>query len=215
LLPRCLPVVLIAFATFAQEPAQPPVRVNVLNVCTPSTDEQKILRGVLGRIPARPIFATDFELTRGRSTMAEGISNWVRVRREFPAKEPWSNTQYSLSVDPGGVVETLVFRMRDPADIVQIALEAHVTSGNAAAVLASDTPAEHMRLERLGKPAVVLARCPTADQKAYEPLFAQASAIFAGYRRAVGARTTFPGELAKLGVGVAAKSSPAPKKAAR
>jgi len=217
LLLRAAILILAASAALAQAqaPGQPPVKINVLNVCTPSADEQKLLRGTLARIPAAPVFAPDFELTRGRSTMAEGISNWVRVRREFPAKDTWSNAQYSLSVDAGGVVETLVFRTRDAADVVQLALEAHVTSGNAAAVLASDTPAEHMRLERLGKPAVVLARCPNADQQAFETIFAQASELFAKYRRTLGARSTFPGELAKLGVGAPAKSSTVPKKVAR
>src|SRR5580692_12983408 len=61
----------------AQQPAanpsstQPQVKVNVLNVCTPSADEQKEIAAALARAPKQPLFSTDFEITRGRSTMTD------------------------------------------------------------------------------------------------------------------------------------------------
>src|SRR5205085_2455339 len=173
---RVIFVLLLCGATAAaQEPKQQPqVRVNVINVCTPNADEQKVLTTALGKVPLAPVFGADFEITRGRSTMPDApVSNWVRMRREFPPKETFSNAQFSVTVDTASVMETLVARWRDPADLVQLALEARVTAGGTAAVLASDTPVEHIRVERLGKSAVVLARCPAADQHAYDEIFAQ------------------------------------------
>ncbi len=202
--------ILGASVAAAQQAAipQPPVHVNVLNVCTPAADEQKVLATALGRIPATPAFAADFEITRGRSTMPEApVSNWVRMRREFSGPQPFVTVQYSFSVDAATLTETLVFRMRDPADVVQVALEARVSSGSPDAVLATDTPAERVRIERMGKPAVVLARCQSVDQAAYEPLFAQASGVMSHYRGALAVRRTVPPELAQLGVAI--KTPPA------
>ena len=49
----------------------PPVKVNVLNVCTPSTDEQKEIGAALAKIPNKPVFTPDFEVARGRSSLSE------------------------------------------------------------------------------------------------------------------------------------------------
>src|SRR5437764_5434706 len=75
----------------------PPVRVNVLNVCTPSAEDQKQIAAALDRIPAKPKWGDDFEVARGRSSLAGGAvqleqagasapvsSDWARIRREFP-----------------------------------------------------------------------------------------------------------------------------------
>src|SRR5215470_11817498 len=79
---------------------QPPVKVNVLNVCTPSAEEQKEISTALARVPKQPLFSEDFEVARGRSSLAESpgflqagqsaqmsdepsVASWVRMRREF------------------------------------------------------------------------------------------------------------------------------------
>src|SRR5215472_11757354 len=48
-----------------QTPTQPPVRVNILNVCMPSPEEQSVIKSTMDRVPAKPAFITDFEMTRG------------------------------------------------------------------------------------------------------------------------------------------------------
>ena len=91
-----------AVSSAQQHPAntqQPKVKVNVLNVCAPSSDEQKELSSALAKIPGKPVFATDYEVSRGHSTLdpstpipgmeslppgAVSAADWVRVRREFP-----------------------------------------------------------------------------------------------------------------------------------
>src|SRR5438876_5245602 len=115
-------IVLLSLAAGAQQnpppaapPGQPPVRVNVVNVCTPSPEEQKDIAAALGRIPANPHFAADFEVARGRtSTPGSSASNWVRVRREFPGDAVFATVQYSFVMDDQGMLETLVFRVREP-----------------------------------------------------------------------------------------------------
>ena len=148
--------------------------MNVLNVCTPSADEQKELSSALAKVPAKPVFGNDYEVARGRSTLdqsaaipgmqplppgASSTANWVRVRREFPSS-PFSNAQYSFSADPKTMVETLVLRVREPKDLMQISIEDSAsTVTSAAAMLASDTPVARIKLERFGKSSVALARC--------------------------------------------------------
>ena len=105
--------------------SQPKVKVNVLNVCAPSADEQKELSSALSKIPAKPAFSADYEVSRGRSTLdpstpipgmqplppgAVSAADWVRVRREFPNGTVFSNVQYSFSVDSKNMVETLVLQ---------------------------------------------------------------------------------------------------------
>jgi hypothetical protein len=219
----CASVVITFFAlpTAAQEKA-PPVRVNVLNVCTPGAAEQKEIADALTRIPAKPRWGTDFEVARGRTTLSQDaaaaltgkrsatsaagpISDWVRIRRELSAASPFLNALYSFSVDKEHMVETLVFAVREPKDLLQVSLTETVAAVTSpAAALAAGTPPDHIRLERFGKPSVVLARCaggpdaPRVDQSAYEPLFRQAATILGSYRSALGARRTVPEELARI-----------------
>jgi hypothetical protein len=219
----------------AQQPAQqPPVKVNILNVCAPSADEQKELSAALAKIPAKPVFGADYEVARGRSTLdpgatipgvgsmpagASATANWVRVRREFPASAAFSNAQYSFSVDAANMVETLVLHVRDPKDLMQISIEDSASSvASASTMLAADTPVSRVRLERFGKSSVALARCsaaegnPAPDQSAYVPIFQAASSIMNGYRDALGVRRMVPQELARLGVGSPPKASGVKKK---
>lgn len=215
--------------TAALAPAQQPkVKVNVLNVCTPSADEQKELSSALARVPGKLTFGTDYEVARGHSTLdqsanipgmqplpagAAATADWVRVRREFPASAPFSNAQYSFSVDSKNMVETLVLRLREPKDLMQISIEDSASAvASPAAMLSANTPVSRIKLERFGKPSVALARCsgseggaPT-DQTVYEPIFRAASSIMIRYRDGLGVRRMVPQELARLGAGAAAKT---------
>jgi hypothetical protein len=205
--------------------SQPPkVKVNVLNVCTPSADEQKELSSALEKIPAKPAFGADYEIARGHSILdpntpipgmeslssgaaaATASADWVRIRREFPSANLFSNVQYSFSVDSANMVETLVLRVRDPKDVMEISIEDSASAvTTAAAMLSTSTPVSRIRLERFGKSSIALARCPgTADspapnQSAYEPIFRSASATMERYRGVLGARKMIPQELARLG----------------
>jgi hypothetical protein len=202
----------VAAGAAAQEPGQvpvqapsdkkdqPQVRINYLNVCTPSDDEQKEIRTALTSVPA-PKFTPDFEISRGRSSMAEApTANWVRIRREFAPTAPYVAAQYAITVDEKAIIETLVFRSREAKDVLQVQLENTVTGAqDAKAVLDNDTPVNRIKLERFGKASVVLSRCAAADQTKYEPLFRQASQVLANYRAALGVKRLVPRELAMLG----------------
>ncbi|MFZ0285284.1 MAG: hypothetical protein WAL32_08630 [Terriglobales bacterium] len=205
----------------AQE--QPKVKLNVINVCAPSAAEQQEIASALRRIPLKPSFTEDFEIDRGRSLLDQGAdllklgqsaqmspdsgtSDWVRVRREFPPPEMFATVQYSFSKDAKSLVETLVFRVRDPKDLLLVAIEDSASAVTSAAnMLNTDTPATRIRLERFGKPSMVLARCqgtegsPPPDQSVYEPLFRTASAIASNYRDLLGVRHIAPEELARIG----------------
>ena len=189
---------------------QPQVRINYLNVCTPSADDQQEIRSALAHIPPAK-FAPDFEISRGQTTVPDApLASYVRVRHEFAATVPFIAAQYSLSVDPKSVVEDLVFRSRDPKDIIQIQLEDTITGAqDARSVLVTDTPVDRIKLERFGKSSVVLARCQGVDQSAYQPLFAQASEVMERYRTALGTKRLVPRELMMLG------ALPAPKRPAK
>ncbi len=213
---------------------QPPVKVNVLNVCAPSADEQKELSSALAKVPGTPAFSKDYEVSRGHSTLdqstpipgmqplppgAVSAADWVRVRREFPDATLFSNVQYSFSVDAKNMVETLVLRVRDPKDLMQISIEDSASAvASATAMLSTSTPVSRVKLERFGKASVALARCsggegsPATDQSAYEPIFHAASSIMERYRDALGARKMIPQELARLGVGTATKQAVGTKK---
>ena len=210
---------------------QPPVKVNVINVCAPTADEQKELSSALAKVPGKPAFAADFEVARGRSILdpstpipgmqplppgAVAAADWVRVRREFPGATLFSNVQYSFSVDSKNMVETLVLRVREPKpnDLMQISIEDSASAVvSATAMLSSSTPVSRVKLERFGKSSVVLARCsgeegnPATDQTAYEPIFHAASSIMERYRDAVGARKLVPEELARLGAGTSVRTT--------
>jgi hypothetical protein len=221
---------------YAQEPQ---VKVNMLNVCSPSVDEQKEIASALAKIPRQPQFASDFEVSRGRSTLSDtpdflkmgaaaqvspevATSSYVRVRREFAAKSPFSTVQYSFSQDAKNLVETLVLRLRDPKDLMQVSIEDNASAvTTAAAMLSTNTPVSRVKLERFGKSSVVLARClasegaPPPDQSAYEPLFRSATSIMSDYRGLLNARRMVPDELTRVrAVGaVKPKSAGAPEPA--
>lgn len=215
-----------AALAIAQQQPKPKIRVNMINVCTPPPAEQKEIASALEHIPRTPSFAADFEIDRGRTTledtggllqagedarMASGgeTDTWVRIRREFAAHDYFSNVQYSFSLDAKNMLETLVFRVRDPKELMQISIEdtaSRVTSP--AAMLSSETPATHIKLERFGKASVALARCsgqdgsPGPDQSAYEPLFQSATGILARYRRLLDAQGIVPDELNRAEAGI-------------
>jgi len=206
----------------AQQPAEPQVKVNVLNVCTPSAEEQKEIASALARIPKQPLFTADFEVSRGRSTLTDmpgflqpgkgghvagepSVASYVRIRREFSVQALFASVQYSFSDDGQNMVETLVLHVRDPKDLIQVSLEDSASSvTTASAMLTSNTPASRVRLERFGKSSVALARCsgneggPVPDQSAYEPLFRSATGVLANYRSLLGVKKTVPEELAKI-----------------
>jgi hypothetical protein len=217
-------------SSFAQ---QPPVKVNVINVCTPSADEQKELSSALAKVPGKLAFASDYEVARGHSTLdrstaipgmqplpagATSSADWVRIRREFPESAPFTNAQYSFSVDSKNMVETLVLRVREPKDLMQISIEDSAsTVASPAAMLSSNTPVSRIKLERFGKPSVVLARCsgaegPATDQTVYAPIFRDASSIMSRYRDGLGVRQMVPQELVRLRWGTTAKAGAATKK---
>ncbi|HMD17698.1 MAG TPA: hypothetical protein VKH18_13625 [Terriglobales bacterium] len=213
-----------ASAQTAPVSAPPPVKVNVLNVCSPSADAQKELSSVLAKVPDKPAFSKDYEVSRGHSTLdpstpipgmeplppgAVSAADWVRVRREFPDATLFSNVQYSFSVDATNMVETLVLRVRDPKpnDLMEISVEDSASAVvSATAMLSTSTPVSRVKLEHFGKASVVLARCggtegnPATDQTVYEPIFHAASSIMERYRDALGARKMVPQELTRLGV---------------
>jgi hypothetical protein len=225
--------VALAPASAQQPPQQPQVKVNVLNVCTPSPEEQKEISSALAKVPQQPLFNSDFEVDRGRSTLSENpgflqigsaptssdsTAIWVRIRRELAVQALFSTVQYSFSVDPKSMVETLVFRVRDPKDLMLVSIEDSASAvTSATAMLAASTPANRIKLERFGKSSVVLARCsnsengPSPDQSAYEPLFHSATAIVANYRNLLGARHTVPDELARTREAEFSKTKPAGK----
>ena len=225
----------IVTASVAASPQQQaPVKVNVINVCSPSADDQKELSTALAKVPAKPVFGKDYEVARGHSTLdantpvpgmqplppgAASAADWVRVRREFPDAGLFSNVQYSFSVDASNMVETLVLRVRDPKDLMQVSLEDSASAvTSASAMLSANTPVSRVKLERFGKSSVVLARCagaegsPAPDQTAYESIFREASAILNRYRDALGVRKLVPQELSRLGVATAPKTATGSKK---
>lgn len=196
------------------KPAPPQVRVNYLNVCAPSDAEKAEISAALDRLPPKPRFAIDFEIARGRSAASEdavtagqnakmsdekpSISRWVRIRKEFPDASPFSSVQYSFSVAEDKAVETLIFRLRDPKDLLQVSISDSTTAlANPAQVVAAKTPADRVRIERFGKSSLVLARCKESNQSAYEPLFSKATNLLNLYRELLDARRVVPQDLPK------------------
>ena len=195
----------------------------MLNVCTPSAEEQKEIASALARIPKQPLFDADFEVSRGRSTLTEmpamleagqsghvagepSVARYVRIRREFSVQAMFSSVQYSFSNDGVNMIETLVLRVRDPKDLMQVSLEDSASAvTTSAAMLGANTPVMRLRLERFGKSSVALARCqdtamgPAPNQSAYEPLFRGASDVLMNYRALLGVKAIVPEELAKIG----------------
>lgn len=200
----CVSVAGFALTVSAQTPKQDkmPVHVNVMNVCSPSEVEKQEIVSALERIPATPSFGPEFEIARGRSSAPDApMASWVRVRREFPPGAPFTNAQYSVSLDAKDIIETVVVRWREPKDVMQVSIEDSVSAVAApATVVATDTPARRIRIERFGKPSLGLARCSEADQTAYESVFAAATRVMSRYRTALGVRQSVPPELARLGL---------------
>jgi hypothetical protein len=230
----------MSLVSSAQQTSQtPPVKVNVLNVCTPSAEEQKEISSALSRVPRQPLFTTDFEVARGRSSLSDTAqflqaqpgeavtsepitASWVRIRREFSTQTAFSNVQYSFSTDHKSMIETLVLHVRDPKELVLLSIEDSASRvSTPASMLAVNTPVGRIKLERFGKPSVVLARCAGSefgaapDQKAYEQQFREASDIMGRYRDLLHARRTVPGELAKVNAFAAGKPKAAPKPGTR
>ncbi len=217
---------LTAFAALCQQApeasTQPQVKVNVLNVCTPSAADQKEISEALSRIPTRPSFADDFEISHGRSTLDQSpnflqpgqnakisdelsVASYVRIRREFAGDAAFSNVQYSFSNDGHNMVETLVLHVRDPKELIQVSMEDSASAiGSAESMVTANTPASRIRLERFGKSSIALARCeasengPAPDQSAYQSLFDSASHVLADYRKLLGVRRMVPAELAQI-----------------
>jgi len=182
----------------------------MLNVCTPSAEEQKEIASALSRIPKEPLFGTDFEVSRGRSTLTDmpgfvqpgqaghvagepSVASYVRIRREFSVQALFASVQYSFSSDGQNMIETLVLHVRDPKDLIQVSLEdtaSAVTSP--AAMLSTNTPVNHIRLERFGKSSVALARCSASEGGR------SASDVLSNYRALLKARAIIPEELAKV-----------------
>ena len=215
--------------SYAQEqpanppPTQPQVKVNMLNVCSPSAEEQKEIASALARVPKQPLFGPDFEVTRGRSTLSDmpgflqagqgthvagepSVASYVRIRREFSVQALFSSVQYSFSNDGQNMVETLVLHVRDPKDLIQVSMEDSASAiSSPETMVAANTPASRIRLERFGKSSVALARClgneggPVPDQSTYEPLFRSASDVLANYRALLSVKMIVPEELAKIG----------------
>jgi hypothetical protein len=206
----------------SQPQQQPQVKVNVLNVCTPSADQQKEIAAALAGIPRKPSFSPDFEVDRGRSVLDPGsnplamatsgaiptdttaAADFVRIRHDLTGSG-YSTVQYSFSRDSHQMVETLVFRVRDPKELLQVSIEDTASSvTSAATMLSATTPTSRIKLERFGKSSVVLARCSASsegvpvDQSAYESLFSSASSLLSGYRALLGAKRLVPEELARI-----------------
>jgi len=185
------------------KPGDMQVRVNYMNVCSPSDADKQEIVSALERIPTAPRFGPEFEIARGRSTAPDApIASWVRVRREFPPDVPLINAQYSVSLDAKDIIETAVFRWREPKDVMQVSIEDSVSNvASPATVVSTDTPASRIRIERFGKPSLGLSRCAQANQTAYESVFTAASRVMSRYRAALGVRESVPPELSRLGLG--------------
>ncbi|MGA7422072.1 MAG: hypothetical protein WBW77_05255 [Candidatus Sulfotelmatobacter sp.] len=201
---------------------EPQVKVNMLNVCTPSPEEQKEIAAALARIPKQPLFSDDFEISHGLSTLTvppnflqpgsgakmsdePSVASYVRIRREFAVQALFASVQYSFSNDGQNMIETLVLHVRDPKDLIQVSMEDSASAiGSPEAMVAANTPANRIRLERFGKSSIALARCsasengPAPDQSAYEPLFRSASEVLTDYRGLLAVKRTVPAELAQI-----------------
>ena len=188
----------------------PPLRVNVLNVCTPSAEEQQELKSALARLPKAPGFSADYEISRGVSAVGDDKSaKYVRLRRDFKSDSAFATVQYSLSSDPENTIETLVFRARDVKDLLALAIEDKLSTAatKPSTVIQSDTPAARLRVERAGKTTLALARCESVDQSQYEPILTQASTALANYRRLLKLRTMLATDVSWLSSGSIPSSS--------
>jgi hypothetical protein len=172
----------------------------MVNSCTPDDADKGEIAAALARIPERPAFAPDFEIARGRATGKDGVSDWVRLRRDFAANTTFSNVQFNLDVAGANIDETLVLHLKagKMGEPLQVSLEQQVTAGTPEDMLRTNTPPNRIRLERFGKPSLILARCASVDQSPYEPLFRMAAERAAAYEAALDVRNTVPAELERL-----------------
>ena len=188
--------------TQPQAPAQgeqsPPVKINYLNVCTPSDSEKDEIAATLARVPNQPKLVTDFEIARGQSSLENAESaRYVRLRREFPADSKFSTVQYSISNNGRNTTETLVLTGRDVRELRQISIEDSISSGTATVetLLSVDTPASRIKVERFGKSSLGLSRCQGAEQSKYGSIFSTASSLMASYRKSLSLRGMLNAEL--------------------
>jgi hypothetical protein len=193
------------------EASQTKIQVNFLNTCRPAAADVEEMGRALARVKETPRFSSDFEISRGVTTLTEaearaaGVpegsartpSAWVRIQHEFPDKAPLTDVQYSLSVDAGSASESLALHLRDSREVLQIWISGAV-KGSAAEAVKADTPPDRIRIERFGKASIVLARCAGIDQSAYEPIFQTAGEILQKYRTAMAVKTVVPAELERL-----------------
>ena len=156
----------------------------MLNVCTPSAEEQKEIAAALARVPKQPLFAADFEISHGLSTLTDApnflqpgqnaqmsdepsVARYVRIRREFAVQALFASVQYSFSNDGQNMVETLVLHVRDPKDLIQVSMEDSASAiSSPENMVAANTPASRIRLERFGKSSIALARCSGIRKRA-------------------------------------------------
>src|SRR5260221_2650376 len=111
----------VGLLAMAQPPSPPQVKVNVLNVCSPSAGEQQEIASALARVPKQPLFGVDFEVDRGRSSLEvgpgflqpgsggqmasdPGAANWGRIRREFSVQALFSTLHSSFSIYTSNIV---------------------------------------------------------------------------------------------------------------
>jgi hypothetical protein len=214
-LKRFLIIFLVAPVAFAQQEPKaqqpgPQVKLNYLNVCTPSAEEQSQMKAALAKLQGRAAFSRDFEVSRGQATLEDAPdARFVRFRRDLVSDSPLLAAQYSMSSDSKSIVETMVLRLRDPKDFHEISLEDRVSAGATAPsrLLTVDTPVSRIRVERLGKSSLVLARCQDSDQSAYEEIFRQGAEIMAHYRKAMELGSVLRSDVAWLS-GASKTSSP-------
>ena len=196
----CLVLLVCAGANCALGQEKPKVQLNVMNVCTPNVAEQAQLAVALEQITLQPSFGPDFEVARGRTT-GEGVSDWVRLRREFRRDPVLNNVQYLLTESGHRVQQKIVFHTKASlqGEALQVSLESETGEAAAAAqALSSPPPPARIRLERFGGPSLVLARCPQAEQSVYEPLFRTAGERFAAYFAALDVKRLATAELESL-----------------
>ena len=191
------------------------IRLNVLNVCSPNETEKQVLTSSMAKVPHPINFNQDFELIRGVATMKDAKpARYLRLRRELSGEGTFANVLYSISTDNEVNIETLVLKTRDIKELVSISFDVSVTATSTTPLnlLSVDSPPTRIRVERSGKNAVVLARCESGGQEAYEPLFHQASALMSQWRSALGLRGVFKNDIAWLSAGEKSTKAAPPSK---
>jgi len=176
---------------------QTKVRVNYLNVCTPTADDQATLLAALKRVPLDPRFAPDFEASHGLVTMKDApTAKYVRLRHDMAEGSAFTAAQYSLSADKDNLVETLVLHPKDVKDFLSLTLEATASAAApATSMVASQTPVNRIKMERFGKSSIVVAKCEQADQTALAPLFDAGSSVLDAYRTGMRIQSSLASEL--------------------